>query len=206
MNKSINSGIKNQKNGFDSDWADGLPYEILLQIFRYHALMNCNGNMRELNKIKNVCKNWSIVANDAKLWHNLKFSTLLEQEFTSNTTDKITIQQNVFKIETKIKSLCSNADLKANFNYIRILDLSDLYFLTCDHLELILSNCNSKNIFDLSLANCKKINNSNENKLFENVIADYCQNLNYLNLSGLLVNLLFISLNQFMNLNNLKKK
>lgn len=157
--------------------------------------MNCNGNIRELNKIKNVCKNWSIVANDAKLWHNLKFSSLLEQELTSNTTDKITIQQNVLKIETKIKSLCSNVDVKTKFNYIRILDLSDLNFLTCDHLELILSNCNSKYIFDLSLANCKKINNSSENKLFENVIADYCQNLNYLNLSGLMVNYSFLNKN-----------
>lgn len=144
--------------------------------------------MKELYMLKKVCRTWSHVANDDKLWQNLKFSSLLDQELNTSSTDKITIQQNVYKIETKIKNLCDNSELKNKFSFIRVLDLSDIHFLTCDHLELILSNCNSKNIIDLSLANCKKISNSNNNKLFENVIADYCFNLKLLNFSGLMVN------------------
>ncbi|CAF0712633.1 unnamed protein product [Brachionus calyciflorus] len=171
-------------SNFNSNWADGIPYEILFQIFKLYA-SNLNGNINELNNLKKVCRNWSTVADDAKLWHNLKFSCLLDPELLTNTNDKITINQIINKIDLKIKSLCLNTQFRLKFNYIRILNLSDVFYLTCDHLELILSNCNSKNIFDLSLANCKKLTCSTSNKLFENVIGDYCENLKFLNLSGL---------------------
>lgn len=142
--------------------------------------------MKQLDNLQNVCKYWSIVSDDSRLWFSVNFACLLKTEYSElKFSNKKTIQQ----FDKHLNILVKDLKAKGKFNFIVKLDLSNLVLLNSEQLELILSNCNSDILTGLSVANCKRISHSNKNKnLFENVIADNCPKLKYLSLSGLDVN------------------
>lgn len=186
----------------NSNWSNGLPYEILLKIFHYVS-KGLNGDVKKLEKMGMVCKYWSYVSIDATLWHNLNMSRMFSHQFTNENTiytknSSITTspmksnQQNLMKFENKMHDLIriSYDHMKRNkFHFIVKLNLSYLCYLTCDLFDDILSNCNTSLLKEIDLTHCKRINVTKRDLLFEKCIADKCTNLTSLNLTGLDVNI-----------------
>ncbi len=172
------------------NWSDGLPYEILFNIF-YHVSFGLRGNVNVLNRIRCVCKYWSIVANDARLWHTLDLSTVISQAYLpkSNTISNSTKinKQMLAKFEKHVVKLVSQSVDNSNSNkfaFITRLNLSNLFYLTCDVLELILKNCNPAHLIELDLSNCIKVHSSEKDLAMETVLAKHCPKLKSLNLSN----------------------
>ena len=119
----------------ESNWSNCLPHEILFKIFKYHSF-NAQGDIRKINNLKLVCKQWCLVASDQRLLHSLDLS-------------KFTIKSSLKRI-LKIKK----------FEYLVSLNVNSLKEFTCDNLEQILTNCNPINLKELNVANCEKITTS----------------------------------------------
>lgn len=176
--------MHDQEQLYVTDWSAGVPYEILLRIFEYYG-MNEIGNVRNFENLKSVCKYWSVVANEPKLWSNLKLSALFDQVFSKPQDDDKVIKKLTPKFDSKLQLLMNKIEIKEKFHHVKILNLSNLSCLTCDNLELIISNCNQKNLIDLNVSNCKKINFPA--KSFEEIISQYLPNLKSLGLAHLKV-------------------
>ncbi len=190
------------ENTTNSNWSNGLPYEILLKIFHYVS-KGFDGDVKKLEKLGMVCKYWSYVSIDATLWHNLNMSRMFGYQFTNEktiytknsdlTTSPIkSNQQNLIKFENKMHDLIriSYDHMNRNkFQYIVKLNLSFLCYLTCDLFEDILINCNTNLLNQIDLTHCKRINVTKRDLIFEKCIADRCPNLTCLNLTGLDVKL-----------------
>jgi hypothetical protein len=194
---SINSDpirIKDEpRSVFNSNWSDGLPYEIMLKIFKFYA-HDLNGDLKKLENLK-VCKNWLNVASDNELWYSLNMSKLFNDKFSNEfsmhkksiDTPTKTSQCMILKFEKELNKFfkrtydpCLNL---SKFSFIVKLNLSYLGYLTADMLDEILVNC--KALLKLNLTHCKKLNISKKNIVFERSIADRCPNLTSLNLTGL---------------------
>ena len=157
----------------NSNWSNGLPYEILLKIFS-HFMNLSKGNLNELKRVRYVCKYWSIVSNDSQLWKNIYLSSIM----TSNT-----IKDDEKKFNKKFENFVEFSLRDNKFLYVEKLTIFNLHNITCDQIHSILTNCNSKILLDLSLVSCKKINNSSKNLQVEKVIGESCPNLRSLDLS-----------------------
>lgn len=174
---------------FSSNWSNGLPYEIMFKIFEYFAT-NMGGNVRELNNLKDVCKYWSYVANDNKLWFKLKMSALTSPKFVMNS-DKYKLEKNasskrdfnLFGIE--LKNRIDSAGFAEKLKFVVCLNLSNLVYLSCDGLELVLSHCDPAKLRELDVSNCQKLSVSTKGEQYENVLCLYCPNIRKLNLKSM---------------------
>ena len=192
LKKEIKKDFSKDKRNIN--WSDGLPYEILLKIF-VHFMQQANGDLTELRKVRYVCKYWSAVSNDSQLWQTLALDKILPKH-----TEKNHPKQNETKFIKKFDKFLSCALEQNKFQFLVKLVVFDLQFLTCDHVHLILSNCNQKYFSELTLASCKKVNTSEKGLQIEKVVADFCPNLRLLDLSSNEVSIVYL-----LNI-NIKKK
>ena len=141
-----------------------------------------------------VCLYWSMVSEHAQLWHTLNLSTLFAAHFAvpvsassspSKSPSKISrLNEMSNTFHTQLKRIVRVEHAK--FKHIVSLNLSHLTYLTCDDLELVLSNCNESILKILDVSNCRRVSTSNQaDKCFEKVIADNCSSLRHLNLASL---------------------
>lgn len=144
-----------------NEWSSQLPDEILFKIFKYYSYI-VHGDIRKLNTLKLVSKQWRTVASDLRLWHHIDMSKLC------------------FKLSIR---RVLNAP---SFSYLTKLDLNNLKELTCDDLFKVLSRSNA-GLRELNLANCSKIAESKQNLNLLKIIADLCPYLSVLNLTGMKV-------------------
>ena len=168
--------------------SDELPYEIMLKIFKYYSV-DANGDLNKLNVLKNVCKFWHLVGNDAKLWHHIDFSLLFGYaKFKSNELSSKKFSQSFEKKLVEFLKLVAKED---RFQYLEHLNLNNTYCLTCDQLDLILCKTKPSMITQLDLSHCKNLHLSKSHVeiCFEKIIADYCPNLRSLNLTGMRVSI-----------------
>lgn len=170
------------------NWSNGLPYEVLYQIFEYIAVQ-ADGDMRQLEQLKHVCKYWFTVGNDPRLCAKLVLSKLVSGKFVLNPAESHRKEKkfdkrefNLFNVE--LRRFLFKRDMIEKLKFVQCLDLSNLIYLTCDGLHSILENCNSKLLGELNLAHCQKITVSTENRVFEETLANQCPNLLKLNISG----------------------
>ena len=191
--KSI-PAIKEAEEAFvtSTNWSNDLPYEILFKIFNY-ATYSMRGDLTQLHSLRAVCKNWTAVGNDARLWHHVVVSNFFPAKYVEPKTASSSIQPKSklnTQLHTKFNSLLnkllrSSIDGESNnkFRFVIRLDLSYLNCLTCDDLEVVLRNCNSSILRELNLSHCRKLFISAKSLSYEQVIADYCPNLKSLNLT-----------------------
>ena len=144
-------------------WANSLPYEILFKIFNQFSY-TIKGDVRRLNSLKLVCRQWCHVASDMRLWHHLDLS--------------------MFTYRTSVKRILNS---KIKLDYLVKLSLNQMKEFTCDNLNQILSNCNPHMLKELSLAHCEKIHVSKSSMNFLKVIGEKCPYLSSLDLSGMKV-------------------
>lgn len=71
-----------------SNWSNGVPYEILFKIFEYCA-RQADGDIRELSSIRSVCRFWSEVGNDPRLWAKLTVNKLFSLHYVQNPSKQI---------------------------------------------------------------------------------------------------------------------
>ncbi len=157
-------------------WGNSLPYEILFKIFKLFSF-TIKGDVRRLNNLKFVSRQWCQVASDMRLWHHLDLS--------------------MFSFRTSVKRILNS---RIKLDYLVKLNLNHMKEFTCDHLYQILSNCNPLVLKELNLAHCEKIQVSKSNMNFLRVIGEKCPSLNSLDLSGMKVylNLITKKLSEFL--------
>ena len=193
-----------------TDWADGLPFEILVKIFGFYAL-SLHGHVDKLRNLSDVCRNWQLVSDDASLWRTLRLASLMPVEFASandtqapqpvpSMSSKVS-RDRATRFASLLAKLVSSAERGGQahkFKHVHALDLSHLSYLTRDSLELVLSACDPQNVKELDVSHCHKINASNggvccvdvsgtegEKLFFEDLVATHCPMLKKLSLAGL---------------------
>jgi hypothetical protein len=169
---------------YSDNWSRRIPYEILLKIFS-DFIRRSNGDLRKLDEFKKVCKLWSWVADDAKLYGSVDLSTHSALH-NSSLNNKSSVQMN--KFAARLRKLLNLE--REKFKFITELNLNRLTCLTYDSFESMLKNyCNSAQLKYLNISNCKKLNHSSLRKdlepSFERLIGDSCPNLTRLDMSGL---------------------
>jgi len=166
------------------DWSKNLPYEILLKIFIYFSF-SAEGDLNKIHILKNVCTNWAQVAQDPKLWHHINILNSLQLSVTKQHTSNKA--KDATRFDTKLNKFLNTAVRGNKFDYLSNLDLSSCAYLTCDHLEAILTACNPDVLRTLSLSHCKKVyaTKYDTEAVYEKVIADNCPKLTSLNLTGM---------------------
>jgi hypothetical protein len=203
------STIHDEHAAHSPNWSVNLPYEILLTIFEYYA-MSASGDVNKINDLKKVCKSWSRVADDPKLWRHLNVYSLMpcnlvttqspvkasssSSQSSPSKANHRKLQELTNKFNVQLKRAIKSNMCKLRF--IVKLNLSHLVYMTCDDLELLLSNCNGQVLRELNVSHCKRIsvsktsqalNNSTESgsECFERVIGKYCPFLCNLDMSNL---------------------
>lgn len=162
------SGVRSEPDANETSlWANFVPYEIMFKIFKQFSFM-IQGDVRKLNSLKLVCRQWCRVASDERLWHYLDMSA--------------------FSFKSSVKRILSTP---RQFDYLVKLNLNHMKEFTCDNLNQILSRCNPNVVKELNLACCDKIQVSKKNMNFIHVIGKNCPNLSSLNLTGLKVRNIF---------------
>ena len=119
-------------------------------------------NLIEIKNISKVCKLWNSVSCDQFLWRHVN---LANKKFNHDKFISTSISRNQFK-------------------YTLLLNLNGSNELKYEDLESILKQ--SQNLNSLSISECKKLK-SDSLKL----IADYCSNLENLNIASFSVKLFF---------------
>ena len=145
-------------------WQNGVPHEILLKIFKYYML-DPQGNVLELNRLKSVCQSWNQVALDPKLLFNVNFS-----------------------LHSVLKTAKGPASLKRisgqlDFYFTESLSLAGIP-LVYENFEALLKKCNPDHLTHLDISNCQKIHKSDKNLSYLKLIADMFPSLTTLKLGA----------------------
>lgn len=180
----VTSSSSTTEASTNANWSSGVPYELLFKIFEYYA-RDAHGNVRELDRLKAVCKYWSHVADDPKLWWRLDMCKLLPPMYVcasaGNSSKQAFPNANHAKFTRRLKAFISRSQFK--LKQVHILNLNNLAYLDCDGLEIVLSKCEPNMIREINLSNCPRLHHvSSKNHNFESILSRSYPNLTSLHL------------------------
>jgi hypothetical protein len=162
---------------YSKNWTDHMPYEILFKIFDIHAQANLTGHVAKLGDLGKVCRYWSQVADDDRLWRHLNLYSLMPASLTveakggangnechsptkssqspskSGASTGHNRRLNEFHVQLRRIARANSRKLK----FVVKLNLSHLVYMTCADLVLLLSFCDGQQVRELSVAHCKRL-------------------------------------------------
>ena len=173
LREPLVSNTEHQNFGFESNWSEGLPYEILLKIFNLY-MNTAGGDLRKLNILRNVCQYWSYVSKDKSLLRTYSIASGFSE--VGETMESV-----------KFAKLFRQSLKTSVVKYACTINLSGLIFLTSEHLESVLKHCDPDVLEELNVASCKRILTTTKASCagFEKVIVRYCPKIRRINMSGL---------------------